>query len=89
MADLTISCPHCNQHITCDEAWGGHELECPICKGRLVVPGAAPAPAPATTKGGGSPPPAHLGSSKHVVHPPAGGGRLALGSTQSEAGAGQ
>lgn len=46
MADIKFSCPHCNQHITCDELWGGHELQCPGCQGSLIVPGGATAPAP-------------------------------------------
>src|SRR5579859_8017417 len=46
MADIKFSCPHCNQHITCDELWGGHELQCPGCQGSLIVPGGAAAPAP-------------------------------------------
>src|SRR5262249_39989952 len=46
MADIKFSCPHCNQHITCDELWGGHQLQCPGCQGSLIVPGgAATAPA--------------------------------------------
>jgi len=46
MADIKFACPHCNQHITCDELWGGHELQCPGCKGKFVVPAVAgPAPA--------------------------------------------
>lgn len=46
MADIKFACPHCAQHITCDELWGGHQLECPSCKNPLTVP-AAPAPAEA------------------------------------------
>ena len=49
MADIKFSCPHCSQHITCDELWCGHEIQCPICQGALMVPAAAPAPAPAPT----------------------------------------
>src|SRR6516165_4483426 len=41
MADIKICCPHCNQHITCDELWGGHELQCPGCQNNLVVPAPA------------------------------------------------
>ncbi len=47
MADIKFSCPQCNQHITCDELWGGHELQCPGCQGNLVVPAAPDAPAEA------------------------------------------
>src|SRR5690242_16092017 len=46
MGDIKFSCPGCNQHITCDELWGGHELACPSCKTPLVVP------APAAPSGG-------------------------------------
>src|SRR5579859_4073592 len=59
MADIKFACPHCAQHITCDELWGGHQLECPSCKNPLTVPAK---PAPAAPKGPGSlvpkPPPA-------------------------------
>ena len=44
MADIKFACPHCAQHITCDELWGGHQLDCPSCKNPLTVP---PKPAPA------------------------------------------
>src|ERR1700694_4836605 len=43
MGDIKFACPHCAQHITCDELWAGHQLECPSCKNQLAVP-AAPAP---------------------------------------------
>jgi hypothetical protein len=64
MGDLKFSCPHCNQHITCDELWGGHQLQCPSCQGTLTVPArpepAAPAPVPASSGGGLVPkPPSH------------------------------
>src|SRR5579872_3675356 len=45
MADIKFACPHCSQHITCDELWGGHQLDCPSCKNALTVPGNAPPPA--------------------------------------------
>lgn len=45
MADIKFACPHCSQHITCDELWGGHQLDCPSCKNALTVPGTAPPPA--------------------------------------------
>src|SRR4051794_40308701 len=53
MAELKFSCPHCNQHITCDELWGGHELQCPGCQKNLQVPAAA-APSAASTGAGGN-----------------------------------
>jgi len=48
MADIKFACPHCNQHITCDALWGGHELQCPGCQNNLVVP-APPAEPEATS----------------------------------------
>ncbi|MGH7970608.1 MAG: hypothetical protein ACREIC_17925, partial [Limisphaerales bacterium] len=50
MADIKFACPHCQQHITCDALWGGHQLQCPSCQKELTVPAApaAPAPAPAS-----------------------------------------
>src|SRR5262245_9498835 len=48
MAELRISCPHCNKEITCDDQWAGQELQCPLCQGAFVMPGAAPAAAAAS-----------------------------------------
>jgi hypothetical protein len=70
MADMKFSCPQCGQHISCDEAWGGHEIACPVCHGTIVVPqfhgpsAAAPPTAP----------------SRETVKP--GGAKLAAGVTQ-------
>ena len=38
MADLKFSCPQCSQHITCDEPWAGHQIECPACHNNITVP---------------------------------------------------
>jgi len=38
MADMKFSCPHCGQHISCDEAWAGHQIACPACHDPIVVP---------------------------------------------------
>lgn len=38
MAEFTFPCPSCHQGIQCDEAWIGHQIECPICKAQLRVP---------------------------------------------------
>jgi hypothetical protein len=48
---MKFSCPHCGQHIGCEDAWSGHQIQCPGCQGSLVVPHAQPpsaatAPAP-------------------------------------------
>ena len=69
MADIKFCCPHCNQHITCDELWGGHQLQCPSCQGTLTVP-ARPAPAPMPAPAPASAPAAGSGSS-HTYKPPA------------------
>jgi hypothetical protein len=50
MADIKFACPHCSQHITCDELWAGHQLNCPSCNNALSVP-AMPAPAAAGASG--------------------------------------
>jgi len=74
MADMKFSCPHCGQHIACDDAWSGHQIQCPGCQGNLLVPpsqppSAATAPAPAP----------------RVAPPPEpGGARLAPGATQPQ-----
>jgi len=71
MADIKFSCPHCNQHITCDELWGGHQLQCPGCQGSLIVPGGETAAAP--------------GESPLVPRPPGGPGRLSKAPAHSPA----
>lgn len=38
MADMKFSCPQCSQHIECNEAWAGHQIECPACHSSIVVP---------------------------------------------------
>jgi hypothetical protein len=49
MAELKFSCPHCGQHIQCDELWGGHQIQCPACHGDLTVPAQLRAPTPMAT----------------------------------------
>jgi hypothetical protein len=49
MADFKFACPHCQQHIQADEGYAGLQIQCPSCQGSLIVPGTAPAPAPAVT----------------------------------------
>jgi len=70
MADIKFSCPHCNQHITCDELWGGHELQCPGCQGNLIVPGGAAAPT-------------QPAENPLVPRPPAGGPKVTLNRPQT------
>jgi hypothetical protein len=47
MADLKFSCPQCGQHISCDELWSGHQIQCPVCQTSLTVPQALVEPASA------------------------------------------
>ena len=47
MADIKFSCAHCGQHISCDEPWSGHQIQCPACQKVLVVPHLHPPPVPA------------------------------------------
>jgi hypothetical protein len=61
MAEIKFSCPHCNQHISCDEPWAGHQIQCPACQNNIAVPqgqapitsAAAPAPASESSKPAG------------------------------------
>lgn len=46
MAELKFDCPQCGQPISCDELWGGHNIECPTCKTELTVPQLHAAPPP-------------------------------------------
>jgi hypothetical protein len=38
MADIRFSCQQCGQHISCDEPWAGHQIQCPACHTNLIVP---------------------------------------------------
>ncbi len=82
MADIKFACPHCNQHITCDELWGGHELQCPSCQGNLTVP-ARPAPAAAPPPPTPQPAPVQRGSSVVFKPPAASAPKLAIGTPQA------
>jgi hypothetical protein len=75
MADIKFSCPHCNQHITCDELWGGHQLQCPGCQGGIIVPAVAAAPPEPT-------------ANSLVPKVPAGPGKLSKAPAPSAAAAG-
>ncbi len=69
MADFTFTCPLCNRDIQCDELWCGHQLQCPICQGQIIVPQTVPAPTPIPT---------HGSQGKSLITPPKGGSRLAF-----------
>lgn len=38
MREIKFACPHCSQHIACDEAYCGYQIRCPACEGGLIVP---------------------------------------------------
>ncbi len=44
MSDFKFSCPHCDQHIRCDEKLAGRQIQCPGCNHLIVIP-ASPAQA--------------------------------------------
>lgn len=50
-SDFRFACPHCGQHIACEERCCGLPIDCPACHARIKVPSkpispAAPAPLP-------------------------------------------
>jgi hypothetical protein len=47
MPEIKFTCSQCGQHISCDEAWAGHQLPCPACQNNLVVPSIQTNPTPA------------------------------------------
>ena len=38
MREIKFACPHCSQHIACDEGYCGYQIGCPSCEGGLIVP---------------------------------------------------
>src|SRR6266550_4943908 len=38
MTEIKFACPHCSQHIACDEGYCGYQIRCPSCEGGLIVP---------------------------------------------------
>jgi hypothetical protein len=42
MSDFKFSCPHCDQHLQCDDRLGGKQIQCPACNHLIVIP---PSPA--------------------------------------------
>jgi hypothetical protein len=45
MSEIKFACPQCGQHISGNEQWSGHQIQCPTCATTLTVPGAPPPPA--------------------------------------------
>ncbi len=44
MSEFKFGCPHCQQHLQCDEQFAGREIQCPKCHVLLRIP-----PAPGKT----------------------------------------
>jgi DNA-directed RNA polymerase subunit RPC12/RpoP len=38
MNEFKFNCPHCNQHLQCDEQHSGREIQCPSCNVLLRIP---------------------------------------------------
>jgi len=36
--EIKFACPHCHQHIACDEGYCGYQIACPACQGGMIVP---------------------------------------------------
>ena len=43
MAGIKFSCPGCQQHIEAESGYAGMQINCPVCKGAMIVPGQAAA----------------------------------------------
>jgi hypothetical protein len=73
MAEIKFSCPQCGQHVSGNEQWAGHQIQCPACATSITVPQAPPPPA-------ASP----LVPKSLIPQPPAShGARLSAGATQA------
>jgi hypothetical protein len=38
MKELKFECPHCQQHLACDEAHSGRQIQCPGCSHLIRIP---------------------------------------------------
>jgi len=38
MAEFKFSCPHCDQHLQCNEQFSGREIQCPACNHLIRIP---------------------------------------------------
>jgi DNA-directed RNA polymerase subunit RPC12/RpoP len=38
MSDFKFECPHCKQHLQCDEKFSGREIQCPKCSHLIHIP---------------------------------------------------
>ncbi|HLP77523.1 MAG TPA: DUF4190 domain-containing protein [Candidatus Paceibacterota bacterium] len=44
MSEFKFNCPHCDQHLSCDDSYAGQQITCPACQKVLTVPGSQPTP---------------------------------------------
>jgi len=35
---MKFACPHCEQHLECNNELAGHSIRCPNCNGELLIP---------------------------------------------------
>jgi len=38
MSDFKFACPHCGQHMQCEEQFSGRQITCPACKVLINIP---------------------------------------------------
>lgn len=38
MKELKFECPHCKQHLACDENHSGKQIQCPGCNHLIRIP---------------------------------------------------
>jgi hypothetical protein len=38
MSEIKFACPHCSQHIACDDLYCGERIDCPGCRRELFIP---------------------------------------------------
>jgi hypothetical protein len=38
MNEFKFACPHCQQHLQCDEQFSGREIQCPGCNVLIRIP---------------------------------------------------
>jgi hypothetical protein len=38
MSEFKFNCPHCNQHLQCDEQSSGRQIQCPSCNVLIRIP---------------------------------------------------
>ncbi len=38
MSEFKFNCPHCDQHLQCDEQYSGRQIQCPGCNHLIRIP---------------------------------------------------